>query len=67
MVIFADKLSDLSTATPHAVWQFATVNANQPVFVASFSESAGMILTALRVERIHVFNGPNSRPLLATN
>lgn len=45
MVIFADKLSDLSTATHHPVWQFATLNANQLVFVASFSKSAGMILT----------------------
>lgn len=46
MVIFTDKLSDLCTATPHPVWQFATLNANQLVFVASFSKSARMILMA---------------------
>lgn len=46
MVIFTDKLSDLSSATSHPVWQFATLNANQHGFVASFSKSARKILMA---------------------
>lgn len=49
MVIFTDKLSDLSTATPHPVWQFATLNANQLVFVASFSKSARVIIMACKL------------------
>lgn len=44
MVIFTDKLSDISPARPHPLWQFATINANQLVFVTFFSKGAKAIL-----------------------
>ena len=63
-VIFADKLSDLSPATSHPVWQFATLNANQLVFVASFSKRARMIPMAVEWR---VFMGQIADASLATN